>query len=45
MALTPARRQATTALLDAAETLLVEVGYAGVTVRALAERAGVNPEG
>jgi AcrR family transcriptional regulator len=42
MALTPARRQATTALLDAAETLLVEVGYAGVTVRALAERAGVN---
>jgi AcrR family transcriptional regulator len=39
---TPARRQATTALLDAAESLLVDVGYAGVTVRALAERAGVN---
>jgi len=42
MAPTPARRQATTALLDAAESLLVDVGYAGVTVRALAERAGVN---
>ncbi len=42
MALTLARRQATTALLDAAEALLVEVGHAGVTVRALAERAGVN---
>jgi AcrR family transcriptional regulator len=39
---TPARQQATTALLDAAESLLIEVGYAGVTVRALAERAGVN---
>jgi AcrR family transcriptional regulator len=39
---TPARRQATTAMLDAAESLLVDVGYAGVTVRALAERAGVN---
>ena len=42
MVTTPARRQATTALLDAAESLLVDVGYAGVTVRALAERAGVN---
>ena len=39
---TPARRQATSALLDAAESLLVDVGYSGVTVRALAERAGVN---
>jgi AcrR family transcriptional regulator len=39
---TPARQQATTALLDAAEALLVDVGYSGVTVRALAERAGVN---
>lgn len=39
---TPARVQATTALLDAAESLLVDVGYGGVTVRALAERAGVN---
>ena len=42
MAPTPARRQATTALLDAAESLLVDVGHAGVTVRALAARAGVN---
>lgn len=42
MTTTPARRQATTALLDAAESLLVDVGYAGVTVRALADRAGVN---
>lgn len=41
-AITTARRQATTALLDAAEVLLVEVGHAGVTVRAVAERAGVN---
>lgn len=30
------------ALLDAAELLLVEVGYAGITTRRLAERAGVN---
>lgn len=42
MSPTPARQQATAALLDAAESLLVDVGYAGVTVRALAERAGVN---
>ncbi|MFN8519347.1 MAG: helix-turn-helix domain-containing protein [Chloroflexota bacterium] len=40
--ITPARRQATTALLDAAEALLIEVGHAGLTVRAVAERAGVN---
>lgn len=39
---TPARRQATTALLDAAEALLVDVGHGGITVRAVAERAGVN---
>ncbi|MBN2624061.1 MAG: TetR/AcrR family transcriptional regulator [Acidimicrobiales bacterium] len=39
---TAARQDATTALLDAAESLLVEVGYAGITVRRLAERAGVN---
>lgn len=38
----PARRQATTALLDAAEELLVVAGHARLTVRALAERAGVN---
>jgi AcrR family transcriptional regulator len=30
------------ALLDAAERLLVEVGYAGITTRKLAEAAGVN---
>jgi len=29
-------------LLDAAEHLLVEIGYAGVTTRALASQAGVN---
>lgn len=39
---TAARQDATTALLDAAESLLVEVGYARITVRRLAERAGVN---
>ena len=38
----PARRDATEALLDAAESLLVEIGYAAVTVRKLADRAGVN---
>jgi AcrR family transcriptional regulator len=37
-----ARADATDALLDAAEHLLVEVGYAGITTRKLAERAGVN---
>ena len=39
---TPARSAAETALLDAAEQLLVDVGYAGVTTRRLAESAGVN---
>jgi AcrR family transcriptional regulator len=39
---TPARTEATEALLHAAESLLVEVGHAGITVRRLAERAGVN---
>jgi AcrR family transcriptional regulator len=39
---TPARVEATAALLEAAEQLLVEVGYAGITVRRLAERAGIN---
>jgi AcrR family transcriptional regulator len=39
---TPARAEATQALLGAAEALLIEVGYAGITVRRLAERAGVN---
>ena len=37
-----ARQQATTALLDAAEHLLYEVGYAGVSTRAVAEAAGMN---
>jgi AcrR family transcriptional regulator len=37
-----ARQQATIALLDAAEHLLFEVGYAGVTTRAVADAAGVN---
>jgi AcrR family transcriptional regulator len=39
---TPARSAAEQALLDAAERLLVEVGYAGITTRRLAEEAGVN---
>jgi len=37
-----ARRQATTALMDAAERLLFEIGYAGVTTRRVAEEAGVK---
>jgi AcrR family transcriptional regulator len=37
-----ARSSAETALLDAAERLLVEVGYSGITTRRLAEEAGVN---
>jgi AcrR family transcriptional regulator len=37
-----ARSAAEDALLDAAERLLVEVGYAGITTRRLAEQAGVN---
>jgi AcrR family transcriptional regulator len=39
---TPARAAAEEALLDAAERLLVEVGYARITTRRLAEEAGVN---
>jgi AcrR family transcriptional regulator len=39
---TAARASAEEALLDAAERLLAEVGYAGVTTRRLAEAAGVN---
>jgi AcrR family transcriptional regulator len=39
---TAARSAAEDALLDAAERLLVDVGYAGITTRALAEEAGVN---
>ena len=41
-ATTPARAVAEETLLDAAERLLVEVGYAGITTRRLAEEAGVN---
>ena len=36
------RSAAQEALLDAAERLLVEVGYAGITTRKLAAEAGVN---
>jgi AcrR family transcriptional regulator len=39
---TAARSAAEEALLDAAERLLVDVGYAGITTRRLAETAGVN---
>jgi AcrR family transcriptional regulator len=39
---TTPREAAESALLDAAERLLVEVGYAGITTRRLAEEAGVN---
>jgi AcrR family transcriptional regulator len=37
-----ARAVAEEALLDAAERLLVDVGYGGITTRKLAEAAGVN---
>src|SRR3954463_7540090 len=39
---TSARPAAEEALFDAAERLLIEVGYAGITTRRLAEVAGVN---
>ena len=39
---TLARASAEDTLLDAAERLLVEVGYSGITTRRLAEEAGVN---
>jgi AcrR family transcriptional regulator len=42
MAKTTARSAAEDALLDAAERLLVETGYARVSTRRLAEEAGVN---
>lgn len=38
-----ARQQATAALLDAAERVLYEVGYAGVSTRAVADAAGLRP--
>ena len=37
-----ARSTAEKALLDAAERVLVDAGYAGITTRRLAEEAGVN---
>jgi AcrR family transcriptional regulator len=37
-----ARSAAEEGLLDAAERLLVDIGYAGITTRRLAEEAGVN---
>jgi AcrR family transcriptional regulator len=39
---TRAREAAEDALLDAAEQLLIDVGYDGVTTRRLADKAGVN---
>jgi AcrR family transcriptional regulator len=42
MAPTATRAETTEAFLDAAERLLVEVGYAGISTRRLAEEAGVN---
>jgi AcrR family transcriptional regulator len=39
---TSSRSAAEEALLDAAERLLVDVGYAGITTRRLGEEAGVN---
>src|SRR6266542_1432994 len=39
---TSARSAAEDVLLDAAERLLVDVGYAGITTRHLAEEAGVK---
>ena len=42
MTATEARVAAEAALLDAAERLLVDVGYAGVTTRRVAEEAGIN---
>jgi AcrR family transcriptional regulator len=42
MAVTHARADAEDAFLDAAERLLVEVGYAGISTRRLAEAAGAN---
>jgi AcrR family transcriptional regulator len=39
---TAARLSAEEALMDAAERLLADVGYAGITTRRLAEEAGLN---
>lgn len=42
MTVTDARAAAETAFLDAAERLLVDIGYAAITTRRLAEEAGAN---
>jgi AcrR family transcriptional regulator len=42
VAVSPARNETMEAFLDAAERLLVSVGYAGVSARRLAEEAGAN---
>jgi AcrR family transcriptional regulator len=42
MAVSSARVEAMDAILDGAESLLVELGYSAITTRNLAERAGVN---
>jgi AcrR family transcriptional regulator len=42
VAISAARAETEEAFLDAAERLLVSVGYAGVSVRRLAEEAGAN---
>jgi AcrR family transcriptional regulator len=39
----PSRARAVEAFLDAAERLLIEVGYARITTRRLASEAGLNP--
>jgi AcrR family transcriptional regulator len=41
--ISPSRSRAVETFLDAAERLLIEVGYAGVTTRRLAGEAGLNP--
>jgi AcrR family transcriptional regulator len=40
--ISPSRARAIEAFLDAAERLLIEVGYAGITTRRLASEAGLN---
>jgi AcrR family transcriptional regulator len=42
-AVSASRLRAVEAFLDAAERLLMEVGYAGITTRRLASEAGLNP--
>ena len=42
MGVTPAREESEQAFLDAAERLLIRVGYANVTTRKLADEAGLN---